>query len=57
VPPRTDRRALEEGLDVLADALIVVVVGEHEAGTTRGSGGGAMRRRCAVGEISHGPQV
>jgi hypothetical protein len=45
VPPRTDRGTLEKGLDVLADALIVVIVGKHETGTTSGSGGAATRRR------------
>jgi len=45
VPSRTDGRTLEERLDVLADALVLVVVGKDEAGTTRGSGGGATRRQ------------
>ena len=43
--PRADRRAFEERFDPFAGPLIVVVVGQDEARTTRRSGTGARGLR------------
>jgi hypothetical protein len=56
-PPRTDGRPFEEGLDVLADALVVVIVGEDEPLTTRSACGGAVGRLGTGGKIGHGRPV
>ncbi|MBA2300912.1 MAG: hypothetical protein H0W22_09110 [Chloroflexi bacterium] len=45
VSSRADRRSLEEGLDPLADPLVVMVRGEGETRAAPDSGARAMGRR------------
>jgi hypothetical protein len=50
-PPGALRGALQEGLDALADALIVMVRRQDESGSAARSRGGASGRQGLVGEV------